>query len=241
MYIKGIIALPAVKSFSSLERNKDLRYGAIVAQVLFFLWLPMLYYFIFNPVEILSVLAASSRNKGKENALADIREFLTAMAVNDIESCPEDYKEIAEEAFKKATKRSNIYRENGKKRWENKTQQPKPEPQPETPKPPAKPKPEKHALDQGGFVRVTVDEEAALRNKFGLDFGRAVQILADYKESKGKAYRSDAAAMRGWVYDRIQEDKRRTAPRKFTERQNEMVKGAKELIDDLRSGRLHIE
>lgn len=36
MYIKGIIALPAVKSFSSLERNKDLRYGAIVAQVLFF-------------------------------------------------------------------------------------------------------------------------------------------------------------------------------------------------------------
>ena len=88
---------------------------------------------------------------------------------------------------------------------------------------------------------MTVDEEAALRNKFGLDFGRAVQILADYKESKGKAYRSDAAAMRGWVYDRIQEDKRRTAPRNFTERQNEMVKGAKELIDDLRSGRLHIE
>lgn len=201
----------------------------------------MLYYFIFKPVEILSILAASSRNKGKETALADIREFLTAMAVNDIESCPEDYKEIAEEAFKKATKRSNIYRENGKKRWENKTQQPNPEPQPETPKAHAKPKPEKHALDQGGFVRVTVDEEAALRVKFGLDFGRAVQILADYKESKGKAYRSDAAAMRGWVYDRIQEDKRRTAPRNFTERQNDMVKGAKELIDDLRSGRLHIE
>lgn len=201
----------------------------------------MLYYFIFNPVEILSVLAASSRNKGKETALADIREFLTAMAVNDIESCPEDYKEIAKEAFNKATKRSSIYSENGKKRWENKTQQPKPEPQPEPPKAPAKPKPEKHALDQGGFVRVTVDEESALRVKFGLDFGRAVQILADYKESKGKAYKSDAAAMRGWVYDRIQEDKRRTAPRNFTERQNEMVRGAKELIDDLRSGRLHIE
>ena len=226
MYINGIIALPAVKSFSSLERNKDLRYGAIVAQVLFFLWLPMLYYFIFNPVEILSVLAASSRNKGKENALADIREFLTAMAVNDIESCPEDYKEIAEEAFKKATKRSNIYRENGKKRWENKTQQPKPEPQPETPKPPAKPKPEKHALDQGGFVRVTVDEEAALRVKFGLDFGRAVQILADYKESKGKAYRSDAAAMRGWVYDRIQEDKRRKEPQKSFQQQERERQGA---------------
>lgn len=186
----------------------------------------MLYYFIFNPVEILSVLAASSRNKGKETALADIREFLTAMAVNDIDSCPEDYKEIAEEAFKKATKRSNIYRENGKKRWDNKTQQPKPEPQPEPPKAPAKPKPEKHALDQGGFVRVTVDEEAALRVKFGLDFGRAVQILADYKESKGKAYKSDAAAMRGWVYDRIQEDKRRKEPQKSFQQQERERQGA---------------
>lgn len=186
----------------------------------------MLYYFIFNPVEILSVLAASSRNKGKETALADIREFLTAMAVNDIESCPEDYKEIAKEAFNKATKRSSIYRENGKKRWENKTQQPKPEPQPEPPKAPAKPKPEKHALDHGGFVRVTVDEESALRVKFGLDFGRAVQILADYKESKGKAYKSDAAAMRGWVYDRIQEEKRRTAPQKSFQQQERERQGA---------------
>ena len=239
MYIKGIIALPAVKSFSSLERNKDLRYGAIVAQVLFFLWLPMLYYFTINPMEILAALNAARKAKSADDVLDDEADFLLALATNDLESCPETFKAIASEMFDRASKRSSIYRENGRRRWEQKKQEP--EPQPETPKAPAKPKPEKHALDQGGFVRVTVDEEAALRNKFGLDFGRAVQILADYKESKGKAYRSDAAAMRGWVYDRIQEDKRRTAPRNFTERQNEMVKGAKELIDDLRSGRLHIE
>ena len=239
MYIKGIIALPAVKSFSSLERNKDLRYGAIVAQVLFFLWLPMLYYFTINPMEILAALNAARKAKSADDVLDDEADFLLALATNDLESCPETFKAIASEMFDRASKRSSIYRENGRRRWEQKKQEP--EPQPETPKAPAKPKPEKHALDQGGFVRVTVDEEAALRNKFGLDFGRAVQILADYKESKGKAYRSDAAAMRGWVYDRIQEDKRRTAPRNFTERQNEMVRGAKELIDDLRSGRLHIE
>ena len=239
MYIKGIIALPAVKSFSSLERNKDLRYGAIVAQVLFFLWLPMLYYFTINPMEILAALNAARKAKSADDVLDDEADFLLALATNDLESCPETFKAIASEMFDRASKRSSIYRENGRRRWEQKKQEP--EPQPEPPKAPAKPKPEKHALDQGGFVRVTVDEEAALRNKFGLDFGRAVQILADYKESKGKAYRSDAAAMRGWVYDRIQEDKRRTAPRNFTERQNEMVKGAKELIDDLRSGRLHIE
>lgn len=239
MYIKGIIALPAVKSFSSLERNKDLRYGAIVAQVLFFLWLPMLYYFTINPMEILAALNAARKSKRADAVLDDEADFLLALATNDLESCPETFKAIASEMFDRAAKRSSIYRENGRRRWEQKKQEP--EPQPEPPKAPAKPKPEKHALDQGGFVRVTVDEEAALRVKFGLDFGRAVQILADYKESKGKAYRSDAAAMRGWVYDRIQEDKRRTAPRNFTERQNDMVKGAKELIDDLRSGRLHIE
>ena len=199
----------------------------------------MLYYFTINPMEILAALNAARKAKSADDVLDDEADFLLALATNDLESCPETFKAIASEMFDRASKRSSIYRENGRRRWEQKKQEP--EPQPETPKAPAKPKPEKHALDQGGFVRVTVDEEAALRNKFGLDFGRAVQILADYKESKGKAYKSDAAAMRGWVYDRIQEDKRRTAPRNFTERQNEMVKGAKELIDDLRSGRLHIE
>lgn len=239
MYIKDIIALPAVKSFSSLERNKDLRYGAIVAQVLFFLWLPMLYYFTINPMEFLAALKAARKSKSADEVLDDETDFLLALATNDIESCPETFKAFASEMFERAAKRSSVYRENGRRRWEQKKQEL--EPQPEPPKAPAKPKPEKHALDQGGFVRVTVDEESALRVKFGLDFDRAVQILADYKESKGKAYKSDAAAMRGWVYDRIQEDKRRTAPRNFTERQNEMVRGAKELIDDLRSGRLHIE
>ena len=222
MYIKGIIALPAVKSFSSLERNKDLRYGAIVAQVLFFLWLPMLYYFTINPMEILAALNAARKAKSADDVLDDEADFLLALATNDLESCPETFKAIASEMFDRASKRSSIYRENGRRRWEQKKQ----EPQPETPKAPAKPKPEKHALDQGGFVRVTVDEEAALRVKFGLDFGRAVQILADYKESNGKAYRSDAAAMRGWVYDRIQEDKRRAAPQKSFQQQERERQGA---------------
>ena len=224
MYIKGIIALPAVKSFSSLERNKDLRYGAIVAQVLFFLWLPMLYYFTINPMEILAALNAARKAKSADDVLDDEADFLLALATNDMESCPETFKDIASEMFDRAAKRSSIYRENGKKRWEQKEQEP--EPQPETQKATAKPKPEKHALDQGGFVRVTVDEETALRCKFGPDFDRAVQILADYKESKGKAYRSDAAAMRGWVFDRIQEDKRRTAPQKSFQQQERERQGA---------------
>lgn len=224
MYIKDIIALPAVKSFSSIEKNKDLRYGAIVAQVLFFLWLPMLYYFTINPMEFLAALKAARKMKSADDVLDDETDFLLALATNDMESCPETFKAFASEMFERAAKRSSIYRENGRRRWEQKKQEP--EPQPEPPKAPAKPKPEKHALDQGGFVRVTVDEESALRVKFGLDFDRAVQILADYKESKGKVYKSDAAAMRGWVYDRIQEDKRRTAPQKSFQQQERERQGA---------------
>ena len=181
---------------------------------------------------------AEVRDSGIEKAAAALVGFIDSLVYNDSESCPDTFRELAESYIQRAAERSEKGRASVKARWEKKN---KPEPQTEPPKAPAKPKPEKHALDQGGFVRVTVDEESALRVKFGIDFGRAVQILADYKESKGKVYKSDAAAMRGWVYDRIQEDKRRTAPRNFTERQNEMVRGAKELIDDLRSGRLHIE
>ena len=205
---------------------------------LFLFMPPMMQYISICPAEVMKAYRDEVRDSGIEKAAAALVGFIDSLVYNDSESCPDTFRELAEKYIQRATERSEKGRASVKARWEKKN---KPEPQPEQPKAPAKPKPEKHALDQGGFVRVTVDEESALRVKFGLDFGRAVQILADYKESKGKTYRSDAAAMRGWVYDRIQEDKRRTAPRNFTERQNEMVRGAKELIDDLRSGRLHIE
>lgn len=198
----------------------------------------MMQYLSICPAEVMKAYRDEVRNSGIEKAAEALVGFIDSLVYNDSESCPDAFQGLAEKYIQRAAERSAKGRASVKARWDKKN---KPEPQPETPKAPAKPKPEKHALDQGGFVRVTVDEEAALRVKFGLDFGRAVQILADYKESKGKAYKSDAAAMRGWVYDRIQEDKRRKGPQNFTERQNEMVKGAKELIDDLRSGRLHIE
>ena len=199
---------------------------------------PMMKYISICPAEVMKAYRDEVRDSGIEKAAEALVGFIDSLVYNDSESCPDTFRELAEKYVQRAAERSAKGRASVKARWDKKN---KPEPHPEPPKAPAKPKPEKHALDQGGFVRVTVDEESALRVKFGLDFDRAVQILADYKESKGKVYKSDAAAMRGWVYDRIQEDKRRASPRNFTERQNEMVRGAKELIDDLRSGRLHIE
>lgn len=163
------------------------------------------------------------RDSGIEKAAAAMVGFIDSLVYNDSESCPDTFQGLAEKYIQRAAERSAKGRASVKARWEKKS---KPEPQPEPPKAPTKPKPEKHALDQGGFVRVTVDEESSLRNKFGLDFGRAVQILADYKESKGKAYKSDAAAMRGWVYDRIQEDKRRKEPQKSFQQQERERQGA---------------
>ena len=175
------------------------------------------------PAEVMKAYRDEVRDSGIEKAAAAMVGFIDSLVYNDSESCPDTFQGLAEKYIQRAAERSAKGRASVKARWEKKN---KPEPQPETPKAPAKPKPEKHALDQGGFVRVTVDEEAALRNKFGLDFGRAVQILADYKESKGKAYRSDAAAMRGWVYDRIQEDKRRKEPQKSFQQQERERQGA---------------
>ena len=175
------------------------------------------------PAEVMKAYRDEVRDSGIEKAAAAMVGFIDSLVYNDSESCPDTFQGLAEKYIQRAAERSAKGRASVKARWEKKN---KPEPQPETPKAPAKPKPEKHALDHGGFVRVTVDEEAALRNKFGLDFGRAVQILADYKESKGKAYRSDAAAMRGWVYDRIQEDKRRKEPQKSFQQQERERQGA---------------
>ena len=175
-------------------------------------------------MEILLELRQQRRTCSAEEVLGTLDGFLQALAFQDPFEAPERMRHLAQKYINHALERSNNCRKSAEARWQK--PQPKPEPQHEPPKAPAKPKPEKHALDQGGFVRVTVDEESALRVKFGLDFGRAVQILADYKESKGKTYRSDAAAMRGWVYDRIQEDKRRTAPQKSFQQQERERQGA---------------
>lgn len=184
---------------------------------------PMMQYISICPAEVMKAYRDEVRDSGIEKAAEALVGFIDSLVYNDSESCPDTFRELAEKYVQRAAERSAKGRASVKARWDKKN---KPEPQPEPPKAPAKPKPEKHALDQGGFVRVTVDEESALRVKFGLDFGRAVQILADYKESKGKVYKSDAAAMRGWVYDRIQEDKRRTAPQKSFQQQERERQGA---------------
>ncbi|SHL40825.1 hypothetical protein SAMN05720470_1084 [Fibrobacter sp. UWOV1] len=58
-------------------------------------------------------------------------------------------------------------------------------------------------------VSYTEDEEMKLREKLGVRFDRAVEILSNYKASSGKRYKSDYAATLNWVIDRVEEETRK--------------------------------
>jgi hypothetical protein len=103
---------------------------------------------------------------------------------------------------------------------------------------PKKPAAVKHAIDgDRGFVTVTDDEEAYLVTKYGKDLDEMVSILSNYKESTGKKYKSDAAALRGWVHDSLLEKRakaERNQPQKsFAQQERErMAASARSLLTD---------
>lgn len=83
------------------------------------------------------------------------------------------------------------------------------------------------AFGEYGNVTMSKDEETKLRNKLGLDFERAVEILANYKKSTGKSYKSDYGAINNWVVRRLQEEKAKgadpKAPRNMAEYYDRMI------------------
>lgn len=81
-------------------------------------------------------------------------------------------------------------------------------------KEPAK-KPKKKAapkLNYAEFVRMTEEEHGKLTAKFGTEgAARLIEILDNYKGSKGKTYASDYRAILSWVVDRYNEEKKKGA------------------------------
>jgi hypothetical protein len=60
------------------------------------------------------------------------------------------------------------------------------------------------------LVRLTPEEHQTLIEKHGADATTwMIQRLQDYKEANGKAYKSDAAAIRSWVASAWEDEKRR--------------------------------
>jgi len=117
-------------------------------------------------------------------------------------------------------RRSDIYRANGLKRNKGPVKPEKPEPK-ETHEPPKKtaPKPPKSPLFGFALVNVTEKEKADLEKRFGAKLQRMADILQNYKESTGKKYKSDAAALRGWVADKVAEQERRQGAKGFKEQE----------------------
>lgn len=83
------------------------------------------------------------------------------------------------------------------------------------------------AFGEYGNVTMSKDEETKLRDKLGQDFERAVEILANYKKSTGKSYKSDYGAINNWVVRRLQEEKAKgadqKAPRNMAEYYDRMI------------------
>jgi len=66
------------------------------------------------------------------------------------------------------------------------------------------PKAEKKPYGEGGAVLLTEKEYSVFEDKYGAtQTARLIAALADYKLAHGKKYKSDAAAIRSWVIDRV--------------------------------------
>ncbi len=70
-------------------------------------------------------------------------------------------------------------------------------------------KAKKNLFGQLKNVAYSEDEEMKLREKLGVRFDRAVEILSNYKASSGKRYKSDYAATLNWVIGRVEEEGRK--------------------------------
>ena len=60
------------------------------------------------------------------------------------------------------------------------------------------------------FVKMTQEEHQKLLNKYGPDFtSRCVEVLDNYKGSKGTTYKSDYRAILNWVVERVTEEQQK--------------------------------
>lgn len=80
------------------------------------------------------------------------------------------------------------------------------EPQ-QKPKKPRKKKDEPKKEQFGEFVKMTEEEHQKLLEEYGPEMtARMIEVLDNYKGSKGKTYQSDYRAILSWVRDRVKEE-----------------------------------
>ncbi|PSL10221.1 uncharacterized protein DUF4373 [Fusobacterium naviforme] len=86
---------------------------------------------------------------------------------------------------------------------ETPTEQPEEKPE----KKPRKKKQEPEKTKYGEFVRMTEEEHQKLTEQYGPEkTARMIEVLDNYKGSKGKTYKNDYRAILSWVVDRVNEE-----------------------------------
>lgn len=191
----------------------------------------MYFHFDFYPADLMAVIAGRTA----EDAGQIVQQWLIGLISNSSESVTDPKaRESVQRMLDKCKQKSDTYRANGKKH-RNAPQKPeKPEPK-ETPaqEKKAAQKPPKSPLFGFALVNVTDKEKADLEKRFGAKLRRMADILQNYKESTGKKYKSDAAALRGWVADKMREQERRNnGGFKAQERQRDASNAAEMLTDE---------
>ena len=177
----------------------------------------MFFHFDFYPADLMAVIAGRTAADAGEI----VQQWLIGLISNSTDGVKDrKARESVEKMLDNCRRRSDIYRANGLKRNKGPVKPEKPEPK-ETPEPPKKtaPKPPKSPLFGFALVNVTEKEKADLEKRFGAKLQRMADILQNYKESTGKKYKSDAAALRGWVADKVAEQERRQGAKGFKEQE----------------------
>lgn len=168
-------------------------------------------------------------------AVEIVQQWLIGLISNSTDGVTDrKARESVEKMLDNCQRRSDIYRANGLKRNKAPVKPETPEPK-ETPAPikKAAPKPPKSPLYGFALVSVTEKEKADLEGRFGAKLQRMADILQNYKESSGKKYKSDAAALRGWVADKMAEQERRQGAKSFKEQERKRdAQGAAEMLTD---------
>lgn len=191
----------------------------------------MFFHFDFYPADLMAVIAGRTVADAGEI----VQQWLIGLISNSIDGVKDrKARESVEKMLDNCRRRSDIYRANGLKRNKGPVKPEKPEPK-ETPaqEKKAAQKPPKSPLFGFALVNVTDKERTDLERRFGAKLEKMAYILQNYKEQSGKKYKSDAAAIRGWVADKIAEQERRNGSKGFKEQERQRdAQNAAEMLTD---------
>lgn len=190
----------------------------------------MFFHFDFFPADLMAVIAGRTAAEAGEI----VQQWLIGLISNSVD-CIADKKarESASKMLEMCQQRSDLYRANGSKRkTATKPEKPAPKETHDQTKKVAQ-KPHKAPLFGFALVNVTEKEKADLERRFGAKLEKMAYILHNYKEQSGKKYKSDAAALRGWVADKIAEQERRQGAKGFKEQERARdAQNAAEMLTD---------